>query len=261
MCLILLAYRCHPRYHLVVAANRDEFFGRPAAAAHWWGGEGKILAGRDLEAGGTWMGISRLGRFAALTNYRDPPAHRQDAPSRGALVCDYLEGSDSPADYLESLASRAADYNGFNLLVGDRDGLLGYCNRAAGIRSLEPGVHGISNGILDEPWPKVSQGRAELSAVLSENEEPDPERLFAILADRARADDELLPDTGIGKEWERMLSARFIAAPGYGTRCSTILLWGIDGRVRFIERSFDETGKLIGVVDHSFRIENPKVPR
>lgn len=252
MCLILLAYRAHPLYHLVVAANRDEFFQRPAATADWWDEQPDLLAGRDLEAGGTWLGVTRSGRCAALTNFRDPPAHRPDAPSRGGLVTGFLQGTATPADYLAALLPQADHYNGFNLLVADRETLHGYCNRGGGVTPLEPGVHGISNGLLNEPWPKVTRGRAALSQALADD--PDPVALFTLLADRTRAPDAQLPDTGIGAEWERLLSSRFIAAPGYGTRCSTVLLWDVAGQVRFVERSYDAQGEVTGTVDVGFSI-------
>lgn len=253
MCLILIAHRAHPDYPLVVAANRDEFHARPATAAAWWKEAPQILAGRDLQAGGTWLGITRGGRFAALTNFRDPPAHRPDAPSRGALVSDFLLGSEPPEGYLERLALRAGAYNGFNLVVGGPlTGLYAYCNRGGGVQSLAPGVHGISNGLLDEPWPKVRAGRAALGAALAG---ADPEALFAVLADRAQAADAELPDTGIGRDWERLLSSRFIAGPAYGTRCSTVVMWDADGGVRFIERSYDVEGAVTGTVEFAFAIK------
>ncbi len=255
MCLILLAYRTHPRYHLVVAANRDEFFKRPAAPAAWWGDHPGLLAGRDLEAGGTWLGMTRSGRFAALTNFRDPPAQRTDAPSRGALVTGFLTGRVTPDAYLEALRPDAQRYNGFNLLTADRDALCGYSNRGDGVQRLAPGLHGISNGVLDEPWPKVTRGCADLGAMLADDAEPALEALFNLLSDRAQAPDEKLPDTGIGRDWERLLSARFIAAPGYGTRCSTVLLWGVDGEVRFAERSYDAQGRATGTVDVTFTLD------
>lgn len=255
MCLILLAYRSHPRYHLIVAANRDEFFQRPTAPAAWWREQPDLLAGRDLEAGGTWLGMTRTGRFAALTNYRDPPAHRPNAPSRGALVTGFLAGRAAPAAYLDALQSDAARYNGFNLLVADHSALYGYCNRGGGIQRLPPGVHGISNGLLDEPWSKVTRGRSALHCELGEGAVVDVEPLFALLADRAPAVDDELPATGIGIEWERLLSSRFIAAPGYGTRCSTVLLWGTDDEVRFVERGFDERGEVSGTTDITFAID------
>lgn len=254
MCLILLAFRAHPRYHLVVAANRDEFFKRPTAQAAWWDESPDLLAGRDLEAGGTWLGMTRNGRFAALTNFRDPPSHRSDAPSRGALVTGFLTGHAAPADYLASLQPEAQRYNGFNLLTADRGSLYGYCNRGGGVQALAAGLHGISNGLLDEPWPKVTQGCAALGVALA-GSEPTVEGLFELLADRTQAPDETLPDTGIARDWERLLSARFIAAPGYGTRCSTVVLWGVDGQIRFMERSYDDRGDVTGTVDVTFAVD------
>ncbi len=255
MCLILFAFQSHPRYHLIVAANRDEFFRRPAAPASWWGKNSAVLGGRDMEAGGTWLGMTHTGRFAALTNYRDPPAHRSDAPSRGALVSGFLESDESPVSYMDGLVSRADTYNGFNLLVADHDVMLGFCNRKTGVQPLTSGIHGVSNGLLDEPWPKVTRGCASLSEIIASDEEPDLEALFSLLADRNQTTDAELPDTGVGIEWERLLSARFIAAPGYGTRCSTVLLWSVDGNVKFVERSFDEQGEELGTVVFSFRLQ------
>lgn len=259
MCLILVAYRHHPRYHLIIAANRDEFFQRPTAPAAWWGSRRRVLAGRDLEAGGTWLGVTRGGRFAALTNYRDPPAHRPEAPSRGALVTGYLEGDQTPATYLDTLSRQAGAYNGFNLLVADRHALYGYSNRGDAVQQLQPGVHGISNGLLDEPWAKVTRGRASLDAAVATGGDPDVDALLALLADRRPVTDEHLPHTGIGEEWERLLSSRFIAAPGYGTRCSTVLLWDVEGRIRFVERSFDALGGVSGTVDSVFEIDEPEI--
>jgi len=254
MCLILLAYQAHPRYRLIVAANRDEFFRRPTAAAGWWGEGNGILAGRDLEAGGTWLGVTRHGRFAALTNYRDPPAHQPQAPSRGGLVTGFLAGQANPHDYLSRLQASASRYNGFNLLVADAESLVGFCNRGGGVQVLPPGVHGISNGLLDEAWPKVIRGRAALAKAVEATDEPASDALFELLADRTPAAEAELPNTGVSPEWERWLSSRFISAPGYGTRSSTVLLWEYDNAVRFVERSFDEKGAVSGNVDVAFSV-------
>ena len=200
--------------------------------------------------------MARSGRFAALTNFRDPPSHRADAPSRGGLVTGFLESEQSPQAYLDALVPQADAYNGFNLLVADNNRLLGFCNRGEGVQRLASGIHGISNGILDEPWPKVDKGRAALAAAIDPNLEPEIETLLTLLMDRSLANEADLPDTGIGEEWERLLSARFIAAPGYGTRCSTVLLWDVDGQVRFVERSFNEQGTVSASVDFSFQVLN-----
>lgn len=254
MCLILLAHRSHPRYPLIVAANRDEYFARPAASARFWDEAPQVLAGRDLQAGGTWLGMTRTGRFAALTNYRDPPSHRPAAPSRGALVGDYLLGDAPPRSYLESIAARGGEFNGFNLLVAEGRDVWAYCNRSDGMAELVPGLHGVSNGLFDEPWPKVERGRTALAELLKRGE-PQPESLLDLLADRVPAPDDDLPQTGIGIEWERLLSPRFINAPGYGTRCSTVVLVRADGQVTFVERTFDSAGLARETVEYRFELD------
>jgi len=242
MCLILVAWRSHPRYPLVVAANRDEFFARRTAGADFWPDQPAVLAGRDLEGGGTWMGITRGGRFAALTNYRDPARQRTDAPSRGTLVADFLRG-ESPIDaYLANLLPGA--YNGFNLLLGELGGgnpRLAWFSNVSGVPAdLAPGVYGLSNHLLDSPWPKVAAGKAALAAALDAL--PDDEPMFALLRDDGVHPDDALPRTGVSLEWERLLSSAFVRAPGYGTRSSTVLTVDTAGAVRFDERTWREGG-------------------
>lgn len=237
MCLLLLALQAHPVYKLVIAANRDEFYERPTSPAGFWNERPDILAGRDLRAGGTWFGISRRGRIAAITNYRDPASSKPRAPSRGRLVSDFLIGDDEPEAYLTRLDSNAGDYNGFNLVVGVRDRLFWYSNRGQGIRPILPGICGISNHLMDTPWPKVSRGKAALKRILLNNPHPSPEALFDILLDPSIATDDRLPDTGVGIAWERVLSPIFISSPDYGTRSSTILLLDREGHVTFLERT------------------------
>ena len=236
MCLILLAHEEHPRYRLVVAANRDEFHARPTAPADWWADAPDVLAGRDLRGGGTWMGVSLDGRWAAVTNYRDPAGERAGAPSRGELVGDFLRGRESPAEYLSRLGPRAGEYNGFNLLVGEPGTVLWLSNRADGQRALAPGVHGVSNHLLDTPWPKVERGKRALGALLREPR-LDAEPMLDLLLDRTVAADHELPDTGVGLTLERALSTMFISTPEYGTRSSTALLVDHDGGVLFVERT------------------------
>lgn len=232
MCTLLFAVDAHPRYRLVVAANRDEFYGRPTAAAHWWPDAPQVLAGRDLQAGGTWLGVARDGRWAALTNVRDPRDIRPGAPSRGALVAEFLRG-DAPADaYLRSIAP--GRYQGFNLVAGDPDGVWYLSQKEDAPRRLAPGVYGVSNAQLDTPWPKVERGKAGLRALLG-RAEIGADELLALLADRSPAADEALPDTGVGLELERALSPLFIAMPGYGTRSSTALVVEAGGAVRLRE--------------------------
>jgi uncharacterized protein with NRDE domain len=239
MCLFFCAFEIHPKYRLIVAANRDEFYERPSQPAAYWAEAPELLAGTDLQGGGTWFGITRSGRIAAITNYRDPRAHRNDAPSRGLLLTDYLLGSADPAGYLERVSRKGAAYNGFNLIAGTPRELYYTSNRKDGVIVLTPGLYGLSNHLLDTPWPKVARGKAAFGELLSRDGDPDPESLFDILSDRSIVEDRLLPETGIGLDWERILSARFIVSPVYGTRSSTLLLVDREDRVTFIERNFN----------------------
>ncbi len=256
MCLIALAVDTHPAYRLVVAANRDEFYARPTAPAAWWADAPDVLAGRDLREGGTWMGVTRAGRFAAVTNSRDPGlAQRENAPSRGALVADFLRGSADAESYAADLAGRAARYNGFNLLVGDEGGLFYLSNRGEGVRRLEPGVYGLSNALLDTPWPKVLRAREAVADALARARGDGWESgLWEMLADRVIAADDALPDTGVGAERERLLSPPFIRTDVYGTRASTVLTIARDGEVRFVERSAAPGQEGWTESRHAFRI-------
>lgn len=251
MCLIVVGWRAHPDFPLVVAANRDEFLARPAAPAHWWTDLPEVLAGRDLEAGGTWMGLTRGGRFAALTNYRDPARHRPGAPSRGALVRDCLAAHHDAEATLRDIAGISAGYAAFNLLVSDGRGLGIHESTTGEVRRLEPGIYGLSNHLLDTPWPKVGRARDAFAAALGTL--PDDAALLALLRDDTQAPDELLPSTGVSRDWERWLSSAFIRAPGYGTRCSTVILVDRDGAASFREWTWDERGALAEVL-HRFRV-------
>ncbi len=239
MCLILMAYECHPAYRLILAANRDEFFSRPTAPAAFWTDAPQVLAGKDLKEGGTWLGITRDGRLAAITNYRDPSSYRQYRPSRGRLVSDFLLGTMPTAAYLDMLRSKGDDYNGFNLIFGTTEGLCYFSNRANLSSGITPGTYGLSNHLLDTPWPKVSRGKAALARLIAPGGDIATGDLFAILADRRPAPDHLLPDTGVGIERERLLSPLFISSPAYGTRSSTIILIDWNNRVTFTERTFN----------------------
>lgn len=251
MCLIVFDWRPDAATGalLIVAANRDEFLARASAPLDWWGNDApNVLAGRDLVDGGTWLGVSRDGRFAALTNYRDPQAFRPDAPTRGTLVADYLVGpSIAPLAYLGGIAQQGAAYNGFNLIVGDlsRRELGWYCNRADTPPCLLPsGVHGISNAVLDTPWPKLVRKRAELAALTDRGPTPPPiDQLIELMRDPRVAPDDELPSTGIGLERERALSAAFIEMPDYGTRGTTALCVAAAGAtlaIEIAERSDDD---------------------
>ncbi len=241
MCLILFAYRAHPRYELLLAANRDEYYSRPTAPLGFWDEAPDLLAGRDLVAGGTWLGVTRDGRFAAITNYRHSAAQvRPDAPSRGPLVSDYLKGGELGWDYLQGLLPNAADYNGFNLLLGDSSGLFYYSNQGGEPQLLEPGLYGLSNHLLNTPWPKVEWGRRGLATLLDREAEPDTAALLSLLEDRQRAPDEELPDTGVGLELERVCSSLFIESSDYGTRSSTILRVSRQSQVTLLEKTWDD---------------------
>lgn len=243
MCLILFSFLQHPEYSLLLAGNRDEFYDRPSLPADFWPDLPDVLAGRDSKHGGTWLGVTRSGRFAALTNYRDPVSNRPDALSRGLLVSNYLASRLLPDEYIEAIRADSAQYNGFNLLLGDSRNLWHYSNRTNAATSLKPGVYGISNHLLDTPWPKVQRGKMLLTqAVMETVSERD---LLSLLEDDLRPPDEQLPKTGVSLEWERTLSPIFVASPDYGTRAMTVVCVRHDGRLSFTERSRREPGDWI----------------
>jgi uncharacterized protein with NRDE domain len=254
MCLIFVAVDAHPIYQIIIAANRDEFYDRPSAPASFWPEAPQLLAGRDLRAGGTWLGVTRTGRIAALTNYRDTETKSADAPSRGDLVSNFLLGRNEPIAYLAQISANAGRYNGFNLLVGQNAHIYYYSNRTGGFRTLGPGIHGLSNHLLDAPWPKVEKGKQTLRSLLA-GKSIYPEDLFHFLLDRSAAPDALLPDTGVGLEMERMLSPIFIHSPGYGTRSSTVILLDRTGRMTFIEKSFQNGAENPSAVEYSYMLE------
>ena len=254
MCLAVVALGAHPVYALVVAANRDEYHARATSRAQW--GEEGWLAGRDLVAGGTWLGVTRAGRWALLTNVRDPARFEPDAPSRGALVTQLLAAPGSAGDALGAIVSAGAHHNGFNLLAGDVAAAHWGTNREVRTHALAAGIHGISNARLDTPWPKVVRTKAAVAAWCAAGGPgaTEVEPLFAILGARQAAADSELPRTGIPLPQERVLSAPFIVSNAYGTRCSTVLAITREGDARFIERSFDPAGVPEGEVDFRFRI-------
>lgn len=255
MCLILVAWQAHPDFPLVVAANRDEFFTRPAAPAAWWLDHPDLFAGRDLEAGGTWLGLSRSGRFAGLTNFRDPARQRAGTPSRGDLVAGFLGGNESTADALARLQREGPRYNGFNLMVSDGESL-GVHESVSGVSHLlEPGLYALSNDLLDTPWPKVVTGKSRLSRALTAL--PDDTPLRDLLRDDRPAADASLPRTGVSLAWERMLSSAFIRAPGYGTRCSTVIRRDRYGWTHVTESTWNEIGQEADRVTETFQIAQP----
>ena len=238
MCLILFAYHQHDEYKMIMAANRDEFYDRKTAPAAFWEDCPQVLGGRDLMQGGSWMGVTRTGRVAAVTNYRDPAKHNPEARSRGELVRGFLCNQTDPSGYLETIHTQSDRYNGFNLLVGDGHNLLYYSNRQKQIIQVAPGIYGLSNHLLDTPWPKVKRGRAGLAEVIRQPEAEWEEALWQLLANQDMPPEDELPTTGVSPEWERILSPVFIAAPGYGTRTSTLLFITYTGAVRFVERTY-----------------------
>ena len=260
MCLILLASRAHPHYPLIVAANRDEAHARPSAPAAFWQDNPGLCGGRDLEAGGTWLGIATSGRFAAITNYRQGIARSTMQRSRGDLTRRFLTGNEPPEAYLRHVDAQAHAYNGFSLIVGNAlggSGLWFYSNRGAAACPITPGVHGLSNHLLDEPWPKVRRGIDVLTALLDASEDALLAALFAMLADRSPAPDALLPSTGIAHDREKALSCAFIAGEDYGTRASTVVLVGADRRVALHERTFGPEGVPLGASEQRFEIDTP----
>jgi uncharacterized protein with NRDE domain len=254
MCLILIGVDSHPDYSLIVAANRDEFYERPTAVAEFWEDAPTVLAGRDLREGGTWLGIDRSGRFAAVTNYRQGYQEGRAPRSRGRLVSDFLTTDIAAQPHLERIRREDELYHGFSLLAADASGLFYYSNREGEVRSLTPGIYGLSNHLLDTAWPKVSSTKGAFGALLDGSPADPTVELFALLSDRNRPADDLLPSTGVGPEWERLLSSAFIVAGDYGTRSSTVVLVRRDGSVVFVERTFGRGGLLTGEKRFEFRI-------
>jgi len=238
MCLIIFSYDMHPRYRLILAANRDEDYNRPTAPLSFWDDAPGIFAGRDLKHNGMWLGVSRTGRIAAITNFREPDFRIANAPSRGLLVGDFLVSKQSPQNYIEHVKSMGHEFNGFNLFVGDRSELFYYSNRGNSIKKIKPGLYGVSNRFLDTPWPKVVKGKAGLKKLLDKTEKIDPEDIFGTLKDSSCPPDNVLPDTGIGLTWERILSPLFITSKSYGTRSSSIILMERSDKITFLERTF-----------------------
>ena len=242
MCLILFGFKVSRQYPFILAANRDEFYARPTARMHFWQNNPAILAGKDLEQGGTWLGVHKDGTFAALTNYRDPACIKPDAPSRGEIIIDFLESQKQAVTHFNDLKKKAGSYNGFNLLFGTRDDIFWYSNLKNKIEKISPGIHGLSNRFLDTPWPKVESGKKALKKILGAS--ITPQALFSILADQSAPDDSLLPHTGVELEWERILSPLFIRSDIYGTRSSTVILMDQNGGIDVTERTYDPENNL-----------------
>lgn len=251
MCLIFVAINYHPVYKLIVAANRDEFYTRKTAPANYWPDHPNVLGGRDLQAGGTWMGMGKNGKISMLTNYRDPANIGKDAPSRGFLVSDYLTSDIDASSYLENI--RPERYNGFNLIMGDVDNLWYLSNYKNGITKLDNGLYGLSNALLDTPWPKVVRGKMKLAPILGKSDLK-TEDLMEFLYDTELAT-ENLPSTGVSADLERALSSMFIKTPNYGSRCSTVVLVDKNNLIRFSERVYDLTTFNYTLSEYEFEKE------
>jgi uncharacterized protein with NRDE domain len=257
MCLLIFAHKTSTRYPLVVAANRDEFHARPTAVSQFWTEHPGLLAGQDLDQGGTWMGVTRDGRFAAITNYRDPSRTAAAPRSRGELPLDYLTGQREPQAYLQDIAAQAAEYAGFNLLLGDRNSLWYFTNSLPAAERaplcLQPGIYGLSNDRLDTLWPKVDLGKARLKNLL-DKEPPSHDALASVVSDRGLADLQALRPHGMETEMDQLLSAQFIITGRYGTRSSTTLWTDRNGLASWRELSFNELGEIREVQEFEFAL-------
>jgi uncharacterized protein with NRDE domain len=253
MCLIFFALNQHPDYKLIIAGNRDEFYNRKTSAAAFWPEYPTLLAGRDLEAMGTWLGITKQGRISMLTNYRDPVNINPAAPSRGKLVSDFLMTDATPETYLLEVSRKGGQYNGFNLVTGNESELWYYSNYGGAIEKMTDGYHGLSNHLLDTPWPKVQRGKAVFADIVLDSN-ANPEKLLDFLYNEERAADDLLPNTGLTLDWERALSSRFIKTSGYGSRSSTVILINQKNEVSFTERVYDTESFTYTTQTFSFTI-------
>ncbi len=254
MCTVFLAFKTHPEYDIILIGNRDEFLDRPTLVAHLWEEKPEIFAGKDVKAGGTWMGVSRHGRFATLTNYRDPNDIRPEALSRGGLVTHFLTGTESPDSYLETVNADAELYNGFNLIAGTSEKVVYYSNKEKQIQSLNPGVYGLSNCFLNTPWPKVSDSIPLFRDLIAQKGTFPLEEAFGLLQNPTLYPDERIPETGVPLEWERKLSSLFIQIPPrYGTRQSSVILIHKTGEIMMEERTW--------YFDNQWDMNSPKIAK
>ena len=258
MCILFIAVNQHPKYPLIIAANRDEFHQRPTQSSRFWLEHKNLLGGRDLAAGGTWMGVTRNGGIAALTNIRDPKRQNDQAKSRGELVVNYLLGSGGYCDFAQELKRTADNYNGYNLLYGDikRSQLQVFNNHSMQLQTMKNGYYGLSNASLNTSWPKIERGKLALADYCETHKELNIEALFALLSDQTKAEDHLLPETGVPNEWEKQLSSIFIQGEQYGTRTSTLLIVDHNSRVNWYERNFNPTAAVENEAAYEFIIES-----
>ncbi len=252
MCLITFAYKTNPKYKLILGANRDEFYTRPTAVAHWWKDHPNILGGRDLQEKGTWMAIHRNGCFALVTNYRDIKDIKPDAQSRGNLPVNFLLSTKSPTDYSEKVYKEGFTYNGFNLITLDEE-IAHVSNYDTQVNLLNPGVYGLSNALLDTPWPKVIRANHSLNTLIQQRFELT--HLIELMQDTNTADDQHLPETGLDYDREKALSAMCIRTPDYGTCCSTAITIDYEGNVEFLEKSYPVGNRSEGTVHFKFKID------
>jgi uncharacterized protein with NRDE domain len=257
MCTVFFAYKAHEKYPLIFMGNRDEFYDRPSMPAHFWDDDSSILAGLDMQENGSWTGITKSGQFAVVTNYRDFSQHKENTLSRGHLVRDFLIYKPFPQKYCEIVSLKADQFNPFNLVVGDMKELSYFSNMDQQVHILPPGIYGLSNHLLNTPWPKVATGKMVLKSIIDKHDQINPESLFNILDDKTIPPDDLLPNTGIGLDMERPLSSTFIEIPSknYGTRFQTVILVDDKMHVTFIERSRDAAGQWQQNI-HEFNIDS-----
>ena len=255
MCISLIAHKTHPEYRLILAFNRDENHSRPTEPLGYWKDNPSILAGRDLKAEGTWLGVSRSGKFANVTNYRDLRIpYKKNAPSRGQLISQFLTGTDNPENFLEEIQLNADQYNRFSLIIGDSAKLYYFSNIENKIRELSSGICGLSNHLLDTPWPKVECGKKRLAKLIA-NKSFHIDEIFNILSDKTIAEDSNLPDTGFGRDFERVASPLFVVNQKFGTRSSSVILIDYQGRVSFSEKTFDKEGNIINAKNYNIKIK------
>lgn len=262
MCLLAIAWDTHPSYQMIFAGNRDEYHSRPTAAAHWWGSNRSVLAGKDLLAGGTWAAITREGRFAVVTNYRESRNPPDDAISRGNLVTEFIADRRTPDAFVQDKGGSLERYAGFNLLVGLIGGRTSSSmhyssNRDTARARLEAGIHGVSNHRLNTPWPKLLRITQGMSRLI-EKDRLEPHELFRLLEDRRPADDRELPATGLDVDQERLLSSPFIVNERYGTRSATIILVTRTGQVRFLEKQYNRDGNSVSLNKFAFALDHLK---
>ena len=238
MCLLLLAYKSHPNYKIILAANRDEFYKRPTLPLHNWKNHPELFAGKDLEGKGTWLGITKTGKLAAITNYRDMASIKKNAPTRGKLVTDFLMNKIPAEKYSDILIKTTKIYNGYNLIYGEINNLYYFSNLNDKALKFSPGIYGLSNHLLDTPWPKVIKSKKKFSKILEETI-PSKYELFELLLDSEIFPEKELPNSGLSKELEKMVSPIFTSSDEYGTRSSSVILIDNENNVHFMEKSLN----------------------